>query len=465
MFSRIFLFLSKNIRMVVGSFMIMLIIMVVMNVSFYLIASLDELSSNDDYAMINVVSKPDYGMIDGGNVSSTDTQGVDYNNLYDTSKEIGGVLSYRVDPSDNLYIISAKDNAVATFLPIIDEKHKDFVSGNAHMVSGELLGRGLIISEKYAQYYNLSVGQEIEFSSAFLMEVEFNSSSETPEFEYSYTVKIPIVGVYSSNDYGSIFPNNMGPGEDTNSAPMHPMYIAADVLQETYTTLKNESIKNVGDETEYIKEVYKYDTPQFMRFFAEFDTKEQGKKFMESAGQLCSECEVIDSSNDLENASKPVLQLRISIIVFTVFVLISSLIALYLNYYLLLEKRKDEIISLVSFGLSKNSLRIQGFIEIALLAIVALPFSYAVFKYSIDPIVELIQKYYFIIVDRAVNEGTDSLGYLEIPYLSVRVEEVVKFANPNVAMVILISFGITLLLVLLSTLFEMTRRIKMYVKD
>ncbi len=470
MIKRSLMFLSKNIRNVLSSFVILVLIMSVASITLYLLFNLTQLNTNQDYSLVNIV--PDYeemyNFYDGDEQSSRE-ESLNYNDVYEYASTLENFSSYRVDLIESI-VIERNTYSYITFLPIIGENHIDFTSGNSKITHGSYTDDGVVISEIYAREYNLGVGSKLLVNSAFDLSLDEGTIQvdEASLFENSKVYELQVVGIYNYENLDDISSDYYYTGNET--VENAPMYISNSEYNRLYTSFKNDLEKSNIPDIKYIQEnIFAFDEPEYSRFLAEFKSKKSGNDFIEHVENTCDLCVVVNSSDELQSAQSPIIKLRTSINVIGIFVVVVGFIALFLNYYLLLEKRKDEIISLVAFGLSKTALRLQGFFEMLVLTILAFPISLLVVLNTVNPIVSLLERYYYIVVKNSIdgvgNEGKMVFTFIELPYYNVNVDDVVSFSEPNIYLIVAISLIVTIALVFISTVFEMSRRIKTYIRN
>ncbi len=474
MLRRCFLFLSKNLRKIIGSFVILAVIMFIMNVTIYLIGSLNALSSNDNYSMVNVT--PNYDIMYSYESDSMEAEDFDYNIMYDRIKDNDELYSYRIDVGYNTIFFDTNNSPYSsTYLPIYDDKQADFVKGNAKLINGSIGDTGVVISEQYAAEYSVGVGDSISFVSQVdpkLKYGDFESYNVTVDSSEADKIDVEIIGIYRAEDFTAIeVDQGYYTDESVSDVITGPIYVGAKTaneLNDSFEQFYNQNVENGSFGEEEFGEYNPFnDSQQFSRFFVEFTSDTAGDKFVADVEASCETCQVVDTTEQISNASKPVMKLRSGIIIFGLSIVIISLIGLYLNYYLLLEKRVNEIISLVSFGVSKVVLRIQSVVEMMIIVLIASPFAYLAFRYTITPIVAILEKYYYILVRNVMysEEGNMMFFGEQYPYMEVNINDIVKFDEPNILSVVLLSLALTVLLVLISTVFEMSRRIRMYIRN
>ncbi len=463
MIKRCVLFLGKNTRKIASNFVIVTLILFIMNVTIYLIDSLDALKYEERFIEYNVL--PDYEKMFSGSEYNSESM-ISYSEIYDEISGVDDLKSYRIDIGNYTYfdVDNTLNNTV--LLPIYDDRHTDFVRENAKLIKGSIDDTGLVISEEYAQNFGVGIGDKISFATYFDSSILYSYDNGVEEIDATEAklFEIEIVGIYATSDYSSLVDTY---SLFSDSDFYGPFYIGERSLYNMNEVFREYFSSSFSDNDELMMFDNPFVEPQPLeRFFAEFATESSGSEFEKYILSNCEVCSALNSTSQIEEVSKPITKLKSSILTFGTSIVLISLIALYLNYYLLLEKRVNEIISLVSFGVSNTMLGLQAVIEMLIIVILASPVAFIAFKYSINPIVNILEKYYYIVVSNSLetSNNVEIFIYGSLPYLELDVKELVSLNEPNLFTVVLLSFLITVSLIVISSVFEMSRRIKLYIK-
>ncbi len=462
MVNRIFLYILKNFYKLLGTFVVIIITSLVLNTLVYLTMSLNSVVSETSYSLVNVT---DESFFQG---TSGDADGLTYQELYDKSSEGDSFSSYRVDiTADANYAMIGNDFPV-NLSPIVGDNQIDFVNGVAEITQGELYGDGVVVSEMFAEKYDLSIGSTIDLTSFLFAEFEDLSANltEVPEITYPEDVakhSVDVIGIYTSSDYKSLSLSFYYPEEEEQQISMHTMYIDATNLQTLYEALRTEVLEgDLGDSEFGLGGLFSSEQVTFIRYLSEFNDAQAGIDFAAYV-ENNTLYDVVDSAKTIEDASEPVETFSLVITLLTFVAVLVSGLGFYLNYYIHIEKRMSEFTSLLSFGISKFKIGLQTAIELILVSVFAIPIGFLIFESTIGAIIEFVKRYYIVIIEDQIvsSDSMDTLTmfYNDVSYLSINPSEIVNFVEPNSILCLAIVTAVIIVMLFMVTMFETIRRI------
>ncbi len=441
MLNRVILYVSRNFGKMLSTFIMLTVMLSLIGTLSYIYATVN--NRVDDVSLIRHNYLVDYEAV-YGNEGSESKEYKSYVDIYEKMLSLDGLEAYRVD-SGMLGVFMLTDEKLSLGMSevldfqIADEKHIDFVSGNAEIIVGELKDGGVLVSDSYADENGVSIGDEVNVSTYAFMEMEFdimNVEETEPEFSYSYPLIIS--GIYSSK-------------QESNDIETNTMYMP----YETYIELENDLFSKSAQADENFKNNIMMG-PDFTRVLAQYDNKESMKELDSFVEEEYDFIYTVDSAKKAEDSKEPLEDFSKVILFITIGIIVVSFVGIYLNMFLKLDKRRSEFIALLGFGINSIKLSIQVFLEQLIFALLALPVA-LLFTNSISKtVIEIVKKYYIVVIDESA--GQEEMYGSWLSYITVDSSEIVNFESANLMVVMLFGLAIIVLSLLILSIFEVSRR-------
>ncbi len=459
MFKRTILYVSKNFSKMLSTLITFIVMLAMLSSLVYVFLTVSSKTSKEKVQRHNYIVDEGwmmdqmYGLEEEGEeeVDDVELEKKSYRDIYDKLITLDGLEAYKIDLGyfNSLMIVpeetdgQSSEELLNQFFEsevIIslanDEKEIDFQTGTLNLEYGSFGGDGVIVSDEFLQEQNLQLGDKLEFTNRDFIEFgEFDDG-----ISFSYTIELEIDGVYSGK-----------PNRDYGAAQFYMSTDGYDKLAQNFENEVNEM--NAGGD--YYGSPNPYD---FTRVLAQYDNEESIKELDEFvSGEYGEGLLIVDSAKELEKSAKPIDKFAKLTAILVIVMIVTSILGVYLNMFLKLEKRKSEFIALLGFGVKSFKLSLQVFLEQFIFLIISLPIVYLIINASIGFIIELIKKYYIVAIQKVMMETDESMFY-GMRYASLNTEEVVDFIGANKIVVVLVCFAIMTLILLILSFVEMARR-------
>ncbi len=472
MFNRIILYVGKNFGKMISTFLMFVVMLSLIGTLGYVFATVNNRVSEVKVVRHNYVV--DYDQLFGSEQSYDEEESEEeyvqeektfksYKELYEKALSLDGLTAYKVDSAAASFVFADAQNtggeeffdAGLNIQIADDERHIDFVTGKVEMLYGSLGNSGIVISEEMASNNGIEVGDNIAISSYVLQDYgdgdyeDYIFDNET-EIEYVYKYDVEVVGIYRSIKQESNNEFTMFMGESA--------YISLDMYDELSTVIRSE-------ESKYELKIYgeSFDNysgyPDFERVLAQYDNEKSAKELDKYVEEEYDFLYIVDSGKEIEKAKEPLGTFNLIVLITLIVAILISMIGIYLNMFLKLDKRRSEFISLLACGINSFKLSIQVFLEQLLFLLLSIPFAYLLVKAISSTVLEIVKMYYIVVIEENLVENDEFFGsWLE--YINVNAADVVEFTTANLTIVIGSVSAIMFVSLLLLSVVEVMRRYK-----
>lgn len=444
MLNRVFLYISKNFVKMVSTLIMFVVMLSVIGTLVYVYSTVN--NRVDQTGLIRRNYIVDDEKIYNQSESEENSETASYTLIYEELKNLDGLEAYKIDVGYASVYNFVMDDATITDSKTInfqiadDFKQIDFVTGAVEIISGELNSTGIVISEEISEEYDVTIGDTLDVSSFFLMDSEIDFSQDS-KMTFSYTYEVEVSGIYSSSS-----------SDDSDS--MDTVYLSESLYSEISNAIKIEEEKLSPEAYEYSTEL-----PDFERVLAQYDNKDSANSLDKFVKENFDTLYIVDSTKEINKSTEPLADFNQIVFILIIVIALISAVGIYLNMYLKLEKRRSEFIALLGCGINSFKLSMQVFFEQLIFVIIALPFSYLFVNSLVKLVIEIIKKYYIVLINEiSVSDGGVYGSWLD--YVTIDSTNIVDFTNANLLSVMLISVGIIIISLLLLCLFEVNRRYK-----
>ncbi len=456
------IYVLKNFKKLLSTIVLSVVVVSLISTLVYLYSTVDSRTSNINYSRRNYILSDDikYGdtMFDN---QSDEGISLDVSELYELITSKQGLQAYTIDVSYMSGLMLIDSNVYSRIKIANDEKEIDFYMGKHTLLEGGFTPSGILVSETYALENNVGVGDKVRIGNHFLVDysnVDWEKEGELVGIKYLYEKSVEISGIYAAaND----MPGNAASTMPTAKMAEDTVYLPIDLYNSIKLEVIEESKKHLDNMEIYIPE--NLGANDIDRILVQYDNEESASEVDQYIiDNFEDSYNIINSSEEITKAISPLSDFKSNIILITVFATIVSMISMYLNMYLKFEKRRKEYISLMSFGISNVKIAIQTFIEQIILIAISLPFAFLIIRQVVPSIVDVVQRYFIVVLNNGVNETSTNYMYMEFDYLSVNVGDLVNFIEPSLIICFVIGIAVVVISTLALCFLEVFRRFKSF---
>lgn len=449
MLKRVGLYITSNFTKMLSTLVMFTVMMSLLGALMYVYITVGNRIGETEVFRTNYVAD-DEKLYDSQYKINDDAGNIMYQDLYDKAKSLEGLEAYKIDSGmNNAYVVAEEEIDFTTFSNYMlgfevadNEKQMDFYTGNVKLLSGEFNGSGIIVSQEFSDLYKVNIGDSIDLSSVKNLENDFEFGGSA-KANYSAKVNLEVSGVFEVEN------NN----EEGFIKPEYKVYMSQEVYDNTMKVL-DESIvaKYEGENAGSV-------TNNFTRFLAQYDNENSLQELNKYASDNYPSYEQIDSTKSIEKSLKPLNKFNTLILIITIVTAVIAVVGMYLNMYLKIDKRRSEFIALLSFGVNSFKLSVQVFLEQLLFLILSVPLAYLFIKYIVKFSIEIIKKYFIVLIDTQVNSSEEISGFM-YSYIHADSRDVVNFESANIMVIIGGAFVFLAISLLVLSIIEMMRRYK-----
>ncbi len=452
MIKRAMLYIFKNFSKLLSTIVLSIVIVSLVSTLVYVFVTIDDGTSSAGYSRRNYTINEEilFSFSEESADSYQDLE-MDVEDVYSNLTSQKGLEAYSFDLTFYMGMSLPDYDDFFEFKIANDEKEIDFFLGNKRIIDGDFGAYGLVINSEFAERENVSIGDKIKIGTDMLSTFD----EETFQLHYAFVKEIEVIGIYANEESESLVSNMMYTPEY--------MYISLDA----YNDFKEEAVEFSKQHSDNLDLLIPegFGTMDIARVLVQYDNEESANFMDEYFEEEYDHYIINNSTEDAKKSLSPLIDFRVNVIYVTIAVVLISMIALYLNMYLKFEKRTKEYISLISFGVSNIKLVIQTFIEQIVLVAISIPFSFLIVKSLIPSIIEVLQKYFYMILNGTSGGSGDIDVYsagMFYSHMDLDVDSFLNFNEPN----LLLCFGIAILVVAISVgilcLIEVFRRFRRF---
>lgn len=448
MLKRVSLYISSNFTKMLSTLIMFTVMLSLIGALLYVYTTVGNRIGDTEVFRSNYIVNQELMFSEQQSDNSKST--VSYVDLYEKAKSLDGLEAYKIDSGmSNAYLV-AKDQIdfstvysnLLEFAIADDEKQMDFYSGNAKLLSGDFSENGILVSQEFAKNNNVSIGTTLPLSSIENLENDFVLTG-TAEAKYSAKLELEISGIFeivNANEAGFVKPENI-------------IYMPQKVYEEANKTFSAAKVDKGEGQTVNLSQ---YD---FQRFLAQYDNEESLNELNKYASENYPDYEQIDSTKAIEKSLKPLNKFNTLLLILSIVAAITAVVGMFLNMYLKIDKRRSEFIALLSFGVNSFKLSIQVFLEQLVFLIISIPFAYLFVKYIVKFSIEIIKKYFIVLIDTQVSSSENISGFM-YSFVNADSRDVVDFQPANIWLIIGGSFMFLAIALFALSVIEMMRRYK-----